>query len=121
MSKIRSKNTKPEKVLMGLLRKEGYKFKKYYDLPGKPDIVFTRAKIVIFIDGEFWHGKDFSEWGERTTEFWKNKIAENIKRDKRNDRKLRKSGWHVLHFWGRKVVKDPLRVMKLIERIASVE
>lgn len=61
MSRIRSKNTKPELFIFAELEKLGITFKKHYSLPGKPDIVFVKDKIAFFIDGEFWHGKYFAK------------------------------------------------------------
>ena len=74
------------------------------DLPGRPDIVFSKARLVIFCDGDFWHGKD---WGERATrlgrghnsEYWLAKIQRNIERDRQRNERLRNDGWTVLRFW----------------------
>lgn len=82
MSRVKSRNTKPEKTIFKLLKAKGYKFKKHYQIYGKPDIAFPKDKIAIFIDGEFWHGKNFRQWKEKLTPFWLDKITGNIKRDK---------------------------------------
>lgn len=120
MSRVKSKNTRPEKILFLEIKKAGYNFKKHYNLPGKPDVAFLGCKVAVFIDGEFWHGKDFSEWKPRISDFWRRKIGDNIKRDKNNDRKLRKIGWHVIHVWGRRLMRNPdltlRRITKFIDK-----
>jgi DNA mismatch endonuclease (patch repair protein) len=119
MSKIRGKNTAPEKKLFLYMRWAGIRFRRHYDLPGKPDAAMPTSKIAVFVDGEFWHGRHFDDWEKQLSEFWRNKIRNNIRRDRRNDRLLRKSGWHVLHVWGRFVVKNPDRVIRRILRYGT--
>ena len=75
-------------------------------LPGRPDIVFTKYKVVVFCDGDFWHGYKFNEWKERLSPHWLNKIQRNIERDKKNDAKLKDDGWTVLHFWEWEILED---------------
>lgn len=100
MSSIKGKDTKIELMLRQALWKEGIRgYRVNAKLPGKPDIVFTKYKIAIFCDGDFWHGKDFDTWKERLTPHWLEKIQKNIERDRRNDELLEKDGWIVLHFW----------------------
>lgn len=115
MSQVKSKNTKPEIVLSELLKSSGYKFKKHYEIAGKPDIAFPKLKVAVFIDGEFWHGKNFSKWKGDLSPFWLEKISSNIKRDKRNKNLLRKDGWHILRIWGKDVMKNPSASLKKIE------
>lgn len=120
MSRIKSKNTKPEKIVFNLLKKSGYKFIKHNkNIIGKPDIAFIKQKIVIFIDGEFWHGKKFNSWKNKLTDFWYNKINNNIKRDKKNSRLLKLNGWKVIRIWDREIIKNPetalLRIIKFIK------
>lgn len=114
MSQIRSKNTKPELVLYKKLKEAGLKFKRHYSLLGKPDAVFLHEKLVIFVDGEFWHGKNFGQWKNQLSEFWLEKINSNIKRDKAIRRKLRKKGWQILRVWGRDLVKQPDKYLQKI-------
>ncbi|MCR4305681.1 MAG: very short patch repair endonuclease [Candidatus Daviesbacteria bacterium] len=120
MSRIRSKNTKPETIIFELLRLKKIRFRKHYPIPGKPDIAFPKLKIAVFIDGEFWHGKDFNDWKEKITPFWLNKISKNIIRDKKNFRLLRQEGWTILRLWGKGVVKSPdkalLKIIGLLEK-----
>ena len=120
MQRIRSKDTKPEVVLRKALWHKGYRYRKNYkDLPGKPDIVFTKQKVCIFIDSEFFHGKDF-ESGYKSrkynslreqlehsdhSEFWMSKIKRNMERDREVDAELHGLGWSVLRFWSKDVLK----------------
>lgn len=71
-------------------------------LPGKPDIVFAKKKVIIFIDGEFWHGYKWKEKKNKINSnrhYWINKIEGNMRRDKKNNRELKKLGYSVLRFW----------------------
>lgn len=117
MSRVRSENTKPELVLFKELKKSGIKFKKHYPVPGKPDAVLLKEKLAIFVDGEFWHGKDFDKWKDKLSDFWATKISENIKRDKKNDFALKKLGWRIIRAWGKNVNKKPKMIIRWIERL----
>jgi len=116
MSQIRGKNTKPEIKLRKLLWSQGIRgYRIHFNLPGKPDIVFTKKKIAIFIDGCFWHKCpiDFQE-PETRKEFWMKKINSNVERDERTTKKLQGDGWTVLRFWEHEVRKKPEDVVKRI-------
>jgi DNA mismatch endonuclease (patch repair protein) len=99
-----------EVLLAKSLWKKGIRYRKNYkELPGSPDIAITSKKIAIFVDGEFWHGKDWEQRKKRLSknrEYWIQKIEENMRRDKRDDELLRKDGWIVLHFWEKDVLKN---------------
>jgi DNA mismatch endonuclease (patch repair protein) len=102
MSKINSKNTVPEVKLRKLLWKEGYRFRKNVKwLPGKPDIVFTKKRKVIFVNGCFWHqhGCKRSSVPKSNTEYWIPKLAKNKERDIENINKLQNGGWQVFVVW----------------------
>jgi DNA mismatch endonuclease, patch repair protein len=117
MSKVRGKNTRIEIVLFGLLKGQKLGFRRHFKgLPGSPDVVLRDCKIAIFVDGDFWHGRNYLRWRNKLTEVWKRKIEANIRRDKRIDGKLRSHGWSVLHIWGKDLVKTP---QKCIKRILS--
>lgn len=78
--------------------------KNVVSLPGKPDVVFARAKVAIFCDGDFWHGRNWASQKQKLTvghnsAYWVQKIERNIERDKENTLKLQKHGWVVLRFW----------------------
>ena len=116
MSKIKGKNTKPELIIRKLLSSNSIKgYRINYKLTGKPDIVFTKYKLAIFIDGCFWHKcpKCFIE-PENNKNFWKNKINSNVERDKKVNSVLKKDGWKVLRFWEHLLRKCPNRVYKRI-------
>lgn len=110
MGKIRGKNTKSEQTLRKVLWGLGIRYRKNDPkLPGKPDIVIPRAKLVIFIDGEFWHGYN---WGQKrkkiksNRDFWIPKIERNMQRDKLNNKVLSENGWIVLRFWDQELKKE---------------
>ena len=111
MSKVRLKNGKAETLLAKRLWGLGHRYRRNYKkLPGSPDIAITRFKIAVFVDGEFWHGKDWEIRKERlqhNREYWIEKIEENIARDRRVDAELLQIGWTPVHFWEKDVLKDP--------------
>ena len=103
MSKIRSKDTKPEIILRKYLYKAGLRFRIHKkDLPGKPDIVLAKYRTVVFVHGCFWHYHAACREGrlpKTNSEFWTNKFAKNISRDGEHQRKLLDLGWKVLVIW----------------------
>lgn len=117
MSMVRVKNTKPELLVQAALRKTGIRFKKHVKkIPGNPDIVFSSAKLVVFIDGDFWHGYRFPAWANNLKPFWRKKIDGNRRRDQKNFRKLRKMGWKILRVWDHQIENNLSRV---VEKIVS--
>lgn len=110
MQAVKASGSKIETTLAKTLWNRGHRYRKNDRLVfGKPDITMKRYKLAIFIDSEFWHGKD---WVERkrdlksNIDFWHKKIEGNIKRDKLVNQILRKEGWTVLRFWGKAVTKN---------------
>ena len=103
MSRIRSKNTKPEKVVRSLLHSLGYGFRLHLKrLPGCPDIVLTKYKTVIFVHGCFWHrhpGCKYAYNPKSKMEFWENKFNQNIIRDLKVISELGNLGWKMLIIW----------------------
>ena len=103
MSKIRSKDTGPEKFIRSALFRLGYRFRiNRKDLPGKPDIVLPKKKAVIFVQGCFWHQHKVCSRAvlpKSRDEYWHTKLAKNIERDYENKEKLLKAGWRVLWVW----------------------
>ena len=110
MTKVKLKNGTAEQLLAKRLWHLGYRYRKNDKrLPGSPDIAITKYQIAIFVDGEFWHGKDWESRKERLKRnrtYWIEKIEENIARDERVDQELRAQGWIPLHFWEKDVLKD---------------
>lgn len=100
MSQIKGKNTKPEVELRKALWSLGYRYRIGNRLPGKPDLVFTSFRTVVFIDGCFWHKcpNHFVQPKTRT-QFWLDKINGNVARDQRNNKALRSQGWQVVRIW----------------------
>lgn len=112
MSRIRAKDTSPEKKLRQMLREKGIRgYRIHYNLPGKPDMVFVRKKIAIFIDGCFWHKCPvcFRE-PETRKEFWMKKIQSNVMRDEKINAQLKEQGWHVIRIWEHEIRKEPEKV-----------
>jgi DNA mismatch endonuclease (patch repair protein) len=107
MSRVRGKDTGLERLVRSELHKEGYRFRKHLNsLPGKPDIVFSRQKVAVFIDGDFWHGYHFPTWKDSLSPFWQGKISKTRLRDQQNFRKLRKEGWIVIRIWQHQIKRD---------------
>lgn len=105
MSSIRGKDTKPELMLRKALWAVGLRYRLRYKLPGRPDIVFPRYRVAIFVDGCFWHKCPVHFHApEQNEKFWADKIARNVQRDQAVDRKLRELGWHVVRFWEHEVM-----------------
>ena len=110
MSKIRGKNTKPELRFRKALYAAGYRYRiDYKKLIGKPDIVLKKYRTVIFIDGEYWHGRNWKERKPKiktNREFWVAKFERNIQRDKEVNAELRRLGYTVFRFWETEVKKE---------------
>ncbi len=100
MSRIRSKDTKPEMLVRKFLHSKGYRYRLHVkDLPGKPDIVLPKYKTVIFINGCFWHGHEGCKYfviPKTRTDWWLEKIEGNKQRDKENFLRLTESGWKIV-------------------------
>lgn len=108
MSRVRGKNTGPELALRAALREAGligYRIHRK-DLPGRPDIVYGRWRVVVFVDGAFWHGRPDRFDPDKATEFWRAKIARNQARDRAANATLEAAGWIVLRFWDTDVRAD---------------
>ena len=100
MSRVKGKDTGLEKRVRSELHKRGLRFRKHVkELPGRPDIVFRKARLAVFLDGDFWHGFDFPQWECAVSPFWRAKISKTIERDSRNCSKLDAMGWTVVRLW----------------------
>ena len=104
MQHIRSNNTKSEMMLRKALWHKGVRYRKNYKkLPGKPDIVITKYRIAVFVDGDFWHARGHEEHpGEQIQSnkvFWTKKLKRNVERDKEVNQTLLELGWLVLRYW----------------------
>ena len=120
MSSVHSKNTNIEVALRKGLWRQGYRYRKNVKtLPGKPDIVFTKYKLAIFCDSEFWHGKDWEVLRPKLSrgknpDFWVKKIERNRQRDVDEERSLRAMGYTVLRFWGKDILSRPEECVQII-------
>lgn len=115
MSRIRSQNTRIELAVFKFLRHNGVYFQKHYKkIAGKPDIALPGKKLAVFIDGDFWHGRDFLRRKKRLPPYWRSKIDANIKRDNRHRYLLKKSGWKIMRVWECDLERCP---QKTLERI----
>lgn len=121
MSNIKNKDTAIEVKLRKALWKKGYRYRKNYKkLPGKPDIVLPKYKLVVFCDSEFFHGKDWEDLQEQlkrgnNAEFWIKKISQNRVRDEEINKQLKFMGWTVIRFWGKDIKKDVEQCVKVVE------
>jgi len=119
MQAVKNKDSQIELLLRHALYHKGYRYRKNYTkVYGKPDIVFTKEKVAIFCDSEFWHGHD---WERRKTDFksrqdfWIPKIERNMERDKEVTARLEADGYVVLRFWGKQIKKELDAVVNDIE------
>lgn len=126
MSAVKSKNTRPELALRRAIWARGLRYRvNVKTLPGKPDVVFSKAKIAVFCDGDFWHGHNWAIRGlasleeelERYSQFWKNKITGNIRRDDENTARLQADGWTVIRFWESDIKADVGRCANVVESV----
>ena len=116
MQNIRSEGTKPERIIMSELKKLKIYFSKHAkEIPGKPDIVFRRKKIAVFIDSDFWHGhKTRFIMPKTNTDYWENKIANNKKRDRKVNKALKSDGWCVIRLWEYNIKKHTQKCINKI-------
>ena len=124
MSSIRSTGNKTEADLRKALFGAGFRYRKYVaGLPGRPDIVFTRAKIAIFVDGDFWHARAVREKGPKAykrglrtdnKDYWMKKFERRLEIDKAVNEKLAELGWCVLRFWESDIKSDLTSAISII-------
>jgi len=129
-SRIKQRNRSRDTTAEVLLRKElwrrGLRYRLHSsDLPGKPDIVFRRAQVVVFCDGDFWHGRRWPQRREKlalgtNAPYWTAKIAANVARDRRNTRALRRAGWIVIRCWETDILRNVRRAAELVEKAIAL-
>ena len=123
MRRIKGRDTQPEIILRKALFAMGLRGWRCHrsDLPGKPDLVFGKARLAIFVDGAFWHGHPSKYWRGRSGGYWDKKISGNIERDRIATEQLLAENWNVIRFWDFEVESDPyqaaLRVRDALEEI----
>ena len=127
MSRIKGKDTEPEKIVRSILHKNGFRFRlNRKDLPGRPDIVLPKYKTIILVHGCFWHRHPrckFAYNPKSRVKFWQNKFSENLERDKNVREKLRRMDWKVIVVWECKLrnmekLKNVL-LKKLLSKLAN--
>jgi DNA mismatch endonuclease Vsr len=110
MQAVRASGSKIETALAKALFAKGYRYRKNdKTVFGKPDLILKKYKLAIFVDSEFWHGKDWDvkkHEHKSNQEFWLTKIERNIARDKEVNERLIAEGWKVLRFWGKDITKN---------------
>jgi DNA mismatch endonuclease (patch repair protein) len=119
MAAVRGRNTRFELNIMRALSAElyplGYRYRKHYRrLRGTPDIVFVGYRIAVFIDSDFWHGRNYHRLKSRMNGFWRAKIERNMERDRQVDRALRHEGWAVLRFGEAQIKTRPQSVVRKV-------
>jgi len=128
MGKVKGKNTMPELKVRSMLHKMGFRFTVNgplnKSLPGKPDIVLPKHRTVVFVHGCFWHRHPGCKAARipkssRTGIDWKEKLEGNARRDRRNERRLRKMGWSVLKIWECRIKKDETMVAAKLTRFLN--
>lgn len=117
MSRIRGVDTKPELLVRRALHALGYRFRTHFkELPGCPDLVFTRRRAAIFVHGCFWHrhGCRKTYVPKSRQEFWQSKFTGNVERDRQNQKLLAKAGWRVLVVWECEVENDETTIDRIV-------
>jgi DNA mismatch endonuclease (patch repair protein) len=125
MSRIRSKDTKPEMLARSFLHSAGFRYKLHdKNLPGKPDIVLPKYNTIIFVHGCFWHSHkrcSNNRIPSTNKSFWVPKLIKNANRDAANKKQLRKENWKVIIIWECSIKKNPdktlLQVLKRLKPI----
>ena len=120
MSRIRSKDTRPEEIVRKYLFSQGFRYRKNVKkLPGCPDIVLAKYKTVIFVQGCFWHMHDCGRfhWPATNPDYWRPKILRNVERDRKNQELLAAAGWKVLLVWECQL--KPKEIQNTLEGLAE--
>ena len=118
MSRIRSKGTKIELRMKALLEQDGIGYVMHPKLFGNPDFLVGK-RVLLFCDGDFWHGYDYRNGRIPRQKFWREKIERNMERDRRVSRKLRRSGWSVIRLWEHDINKRPESCMSKMLRFLN--
>lgn len=120
MSRIRSKDTRPEQALRALLSGAGIRGYRLHwaKAPGRPDVAFVGRKVAVFVHGCFWHGCPHCSppRPKHNRGFWKDKLDRNAARDRRNTHQLRQAGWRVITVWDCRLRKFPQSALHRVQR-----
>ena len=115
MSRIRSRDTGIEKKMAQLLRKNKMHYRRFPKVFGSPDFAVEK-KVMVFCDGDFWHGYRYSEKKKPPKKFWRDKIERNMERDRKVTRRLRADGWSVVRLWEHDIEKRPESCIRKIRK-----
>jgi len=125
MSRVSSKDTKPEKIVRSFLHRSGFRFRLHVlNLPGKPDLVLAKYKTVIFVHGCFWHRhKDCKKatTPQSRKGFWEEKFKRNVIRDKENCQALRRNGWKIWVVWECELTNAQKRSKRLANLVTALD
>ena len=121
MARIKAKNTEPELLLRKLLFTSGHRYRLHYNLKGKPDIVFLKKRVVVFVNGCFWHGHGckVDHISKSNSSFWNSKIAKNKERDSLNTSILKNEGWKVVTIWECDIRKNTMKSSRNLFKVLS--
>jgi len=119
MSRIRSKNTGIERRMCSLFRKNGLHYRRYPKVFGSPDFVVEKS-VLVFCDGDFWHGYKYDSKKKMAKKFWREKIEGNMRRDKRTNRLLRTRGYSVLRLWEHDINGNPDKCIRKVSTCIKV-
>lgn len=122
MGRIRGMDTKPELFVRRALHACGYRFHTHVrELPGSPDLVFSRRRAVIFVHGCFWHrhGCEKTYVPKSRQKFWESKFAGNMKRDQRDQKRLLDAGWRVLVVWECEIESDETTIVRITDFLGA--
>ncbi|RKI35987.1 very short patch repair endonuclease [Corallococcus sp. AB004] len=121
MARIRGKHTTPEKLLRAALWRKGLRYRLHVRLPaGRPDVIFPRQALAIFIDGCFWHGcPDHYVRPRSRSQFWATKLTDNVERDRRQTALLESQGWRVIRIWEHMIFEQCEYVVDHIQCVLS--
>ena len=114
MSRIKGRGTRIEVIMMEVMTKHHIEFEYQPKMYGNPDFL-VGWRIAVFCDGDFWHGFKYEDRRPRT-EYWKDKIESNMRRDRKIARKMRRDGYSVIRLWEHSIVKDPETCVRRILR-----
>ncbi len=118
MRRVRSRDTSCELALRRELHRRGLRYSLRRTLPGKPDVIFVRAKVALFVDGCFWHGcPTHCRRPSSNTTYWNAKIDRNMARDQRVTGELAREGWRVIRLWEHEVRESPARCAARVARV----
>ena len=117
MRRVKNKNTKPELLLRRALWARGFRYRLQVKMLGRPDLLFVGARLVVFVDGCFWHGCPLHHTLPQTNrQYWHEKLTKNMGRDQQVSTQLEAMGWRVLRFWEHELKRDLESVLDQVAR-----